>query len=58
MQQEIKTGVADVAVPIGWGAWVASHLAQVNEVLQFVLLITSIAATILAMRYHWRNTPK
>jgi len=56
--QDVQLKIADTAVPVGWGAWVVSHLAEVNEVLQFVLLATSIIATLIAIRYHVKNTPK
>ena len=58
MTRDLQQTVADVAVPVGWGTWVFSHIVEVNEVLQFVLLITSITATVIAIRYHVRNTPK
>ena len=58
MTQDIQQRVADAAVPAGWGIWAFSHLAQLNEILQFVLLTMSIIATVIAIRYHLRNTPK
>jgi len=56
--QDVQLKIADTAVPVGWGAWAFSHITQVNEVLQFILLTTSIIATCIAIRYHLRNTPK
>ena len=56
--ESLQQKVADAAVPVGWGAWAFSHIVQVNEVLQFILLSTSIVATCIAIRYHLRNTPK
>ena len=58
MTQAIQQKVADVAVPMGWGALAFSHLAELNQILQFILLVTSIIATLIAIRYHLRNTPK
>jgi hypothetical protein len=52
----MKTTTADIAVAAGWSGWLFSHIAQINELAQFVLLITSIGATIVAMRYHWKKT--
>jgi hypothetical protein len=54
MQQRL----ADSGPVVGWGAWFISHIEQVNGVFQFVLLVTSIVATIIAARYHWKRTPK
>lgn len=42
----------------GWGAWVVAHVAAINGILQTVLLVVSIIATLLAARYHYRRTPK
>lgn len=48
--------VADAGAAIGWVGWFLSHLDQINGVLQFALLVTSIVATIIAARYHLRRT--
>lgn len=55
---QLQQKAADSAVTVGWLGWLISHIEQVNGLLQFVLLVTSIAATLVAMRYHWRRTPK
>jgi len=53
-----KERLADTAA---WGSlWglIISHLAQLNEILQTLLLITSIVAGCFSIRYHWKKTPK
>lgn len=50
--------LADAGAVVGWGGWVLSHLDQINGLLQTVLLIASIVATIVAIRYHLKRTPK
>jgi hypothetical protein len=50
--------LADSGPVVGWGAWLISHLEQVNGVLQLLLLTVSIVATVIAARYHWKRTPK
>ena len=50
--------IADGGAIIGWAGWFLSHLDQINGVLQFVLLLSSIVATVFAARYHLRKTPK
>jgi hypothetical protein len=47
--------LADVGVPVGWTAWLLSHIAQFNSVAQFVLLISSIVATIFSARYYYKK---
>lgn len=49
---------ADSGVAAGWLGWTVSHIEQINGVLQALLLIISIAATLIAMRYHYKRTPK
>lgn len=49
-----RTRIADYSVGGGWLGWVVSHITEVNSVLQAILLITSIVATLIAARYHWR----
>ena len=53
-----KERLADSGALTGFAAWFLSHLAQINGFLQFCLLLASIVATVLAARYHWRNTKK
>lgn len=50
--------VADGSVVFGWLGWTVSHITQINGVLQALLLITSIVATLIAARYHYLKTPK
>lgn len=50
--------VADGGVLAGWLGWVVSHITQINGVLQALLLLTSIVATLIAARYHFKRTPK
>jgi hypothetical protein len=50
--------IADGGVAVGWFGYIVSHIEQINGVLQTVLLIASIIATIIAARYHLRRTPK
>jgi len=54
----IQQKVADSGVAVGWFGYLISHLEQVNGVLQTLLLTSSIIATIIAARYHWKRTPK
>lgn len=50
--------LADAGATVGWMGWALSHLDQINGLLQTILLIASIVATIVAIRYHWKRTPK
>lgn len=49
---------ADGGVVVGWLGWVVSHIEQINGVLQAVLLVVSIVATLVAIRYHLKRMPK
>lgn len=40
---------------VGWTSWFFSHLAQINELIQFVLLISSATLTILAIVHKARR---
>ena len=42
----------------GWVGWFFSHVREINDVLQTVLLLTSIAATIVAIVYHRSRTKR
>lgn len=42
----------------GWMGWAFSHLRDVNDLLQTVLLLTSIAATVAAFIYHRSRTKR
>ena len=57
-QAQTKSIVADAAAGTSIGGLILSHIVEINEVLQLVLLIVSIAAGIVAIRYHWKKTPK
>jgi hypothetical protein len=52
MQQKI----ADVGVTVGWFGWIVSHVEQINGILQTILLLASIVATVIAARYHLKRT--
>jgi len=49
---------ADGAVAVSWLGFILSHLAEANQILQFILLILSIFSALYAIRYYHRNTPK
>lgn len=50
--------LADASAVAAGAGWFLSHLAEINGVLQFILLLVSIAAGIVAIRYHLAKTPK
>lgn len=54
---EHQRQAADSAAVVSWLAWILGHLAQINDVLQFVLLVLGIVSAIFAIRYHAKNTP-
>jgi hypothetical protein len=47
--------IADSGAALGWLAWFFSHVKEINELLQFILLLASIFATIAAGLYHIRK---
>jgi hypothetical protein len=51
-----KSHIADAATGVGFGGLLVSHLAQLNQVLQTILLVFSIASAYCAIRYYRRNT--
>jgi hypothetical protein len=51
---DARTRVADYFVPSAWIGWLVSHITEINSILQTILLVTSIIATLIAARYHWR----
>lgn len=53
-----KQHIADAGAAVGWFGWLLSHLDQINGLLQSLLLVLSIVATVVAIRYHIRKTPK
>jgi hypothetical protein len=54
----IKETAALCGVACGWGAWIISHIQQINGVLQALLLLTSLVVTLVTGRYYYRRTPK
>lgn len=56
--QNSQQQLADASALTAWAGWFLSHLADINGVLQFILLLVSIAAGIVAIRYHLAKTPK
>ena len=58
MQTNSQQQLADVGAVAAWTGWFLSHLVEINGVLQFILLLVSIAAGIVAIRYHLAKTPK
>lgn len=58
MNDDIRERVADGGAITAWAGWFMSHAAQINGVLQTVLLLVSIVAGIVAIRYHLKRTPK
>jgi hypothetical protein len=55
MMKEHFQRLADAIAPLAWLAWLSSHFTQINQILQFILLITSIFASLTAGMYHWRK---
>lgn len=53
-----QQNIADASAIAAWFGWFLSHLADINGVLQFILLLVSIAAGIVAIRYHVSGTGK
>lgn len=53
---DTREHISITATIAGWIGWLVSHVAEINNVLQMILLVTSIIATVLAARYHWRMT--
>lgn len=54
----MTTRAADGGVLVAWFAWFMAHIDQINNVIQFILLVTGIISTLLAGRYHWKKTKK
>lgn len=50
--------VLPVGAAVGWFGWFTAHLAQINDILQFFLLLSSLAATWAAFVYHRSRTRK
>lgn len=49
---------ADAAVAVTWSAWIISHISQINEVLQFFLLLLGLVSAVYAALWHrkrWRR---
>ena len=49
------TRLADTAAVTTWAAWFMSHILEINEVLQFVVLCVGIVSGMVAIRYHWKK---
>lgn len=47
--------LADAGWIGGLVVWYGSHIAQINEVLQHIILLLTIVSLLLAMRYHWKK---
>jgi len=54
--EQSKQLAADAGAAISWGGFFLSHLEQINGVLQTILLLVSIAAGCVAIRYHLSKT--
>lgn len=58
MNDELHRKIADLGAITSWTGWVLSHIGALNQVLQTVLLLVSIAAGLVAIRYHLKRTPR
>lgn len=58
MNSDFQQKAADSCAAMGWVVWVTSHIDQINSVLQSILLLVSIVGTLVALRYHYKRTPK
>ena len=38
-----------------WGAWLASHIAEINQWLQFFILVGGLISTVYAIRHYRRK---
>jgi hypothetical protein len=47
-----ERGVADAAAAFTWAAWLWTHLAEVNTVLQFFVLILAVISGLFAIYWH------
>lgn len=45
--------LADVSVPAAWGTWILTHISDINQYLQSIMLCVSIVATVAAGLYHF-----
>lgn len=57
MNDELHRKLADSGAVVSWAGWIVSHVAAINALLQTVLLVVSIAAGLVAIRYHLKRTP-
>lgn len=58
MNDDLHRKLADSGAIASWMGWALSHIAAINQVLQTVLLLVSIVAGLVAIRYHLKRTPK
>jgi len=48
----MKETLATASAPFAWGTWIFSHIAQVNQLLQTLVFLTAIGASVAATWYH------
>lgn len=47
-----ERGVADAAAVFTWAAWIFTHLAEINIVLQFFVLLLAVISGLFAIYWH------
>ena len=55
MDDDVAQKAADAGWITGLFVWITSHVAQINGVLQFIILLLTIISLLAAIRYHWKN---
>jgi hypothetical protein len=55
MSSSVSSKIADGGWITGLVVWYVSHIAQINEVLQHVILILTAVSLLAAIRYHWKK---
>lgn len=58
MNDDLHRKLADSGAVASWMGWIVSHVAAINALLQTVLLVVSIVAGLVAIRYHLKRTPR
>jgi len=58
MSNTTSAKIADGGWIAGAAVWYVSHIAQINEVLQHVILILTVISLVAAIRYHTRKHGK
>jgi hypothetical protein len=58
VHDEARRTLADAGVGASVAGLIFSHIVEVNEVLQFILLVVSIASGFYAIRYYRANIKK